>query len=90
MGSTYATGWETLGLPIVAVDLEYQERSGATSYVTTLSFSNRRAPFTGAAFQRPSVVGQPFGIASFTGADTLAPSSEGHEAPEPSSESEAE
>ena len=67
LGSTYATGWETLGLPIVAVDLEYQERSGATSYVTTLSFSNRRAPFTGAAFQRPSVVGQPFGLGGAEG-----------------------
>ena len=72
LGSTYPTGWEALGLPIVAVDLEYQERSGATNYVTTLSFSNRRAPFTGAALQRPNVVGQPFGIGNFTGAENLA------------------
>ena len=64
LGSTYATGWETLAVPIVAVTLEYCERSGATSYVTTLTFSNRRAPFTGAALQRPNMVGQPFGLNS--------------------------
>jgi len=64
LGSTYATGWETLAMPIIAVDLEYCERSGAANYVTTLTFSNRRAPFTGAALQRPNVVGQPFGLAN--------------------------
>ncbi len=64
LGSTYATGWETLAIPIIGVDLEYCERSGATNYVTTLTFSNRRAPFTGAALQRPNVVGQPFGLAN--------------------------
>ena len=61
-GNGYATGWENLNLPIIAVDLEYCERSGATNYVTTLTFSNRRAPFSGASLQRPRVVGQPLGI----------------------------
>jgi hypothetical protein len=63
-GGTYATGWESLNIPITAVSLEYRERGGATSYVTTLTFTNRRAPFTGAALQRPNMVGQPFGLGS--------------------------
>jgi hypothetical protein len=61
-GSGYSTGWESLGLPVIAVDLEYRERQGGTSYMTTLTFSNRRAPFSGAALQRPVMVGQPFGL----------------------------
>jgi hypothetical protein len=63
-GNGYSTGWEALAIPIVAVDLQYRERGGATSYATTLSLSNRRAPFSGAAFQRPAMVGAPFGSAS--------------------------
>jgi hypothetical protein len=66
-GGTYSTGWESLAVPIIAVDLEYCERSGATSYVTTLTFSNRRAAFSGAALQRPSMTGQPFGIGGGVG-----------------------
>ena len=65
-GNGYSTGWESLNLPIIAVDLEHCERAGATSYVTTLTFSNRRAPFTGAALQRPAMVGQPVGLAMGT------------------------
>jgi hypothetical protein len=61
-GSTYPTGWDSFAIPIIAVELEYRERSGATSYLTTLSISNRRAPFSGAALKRPAVLGQPFGI----------------------------
>ena len=60
-GSGYATGWESLAVPIVAVDLEYRERDGATSFVTTLAFSNRRAPYSGAPLVRPAVKGQPIG-----------------------------
>ena len=36
--------------------------SGATNYITTVAFSNRRAPFSGAALKRPAVLGQPLGI----------------------------
>lgn len=61
-GSGYTTGWESLACPVVAVELEFNERSGATSYTTSLSFSNRRAPYSGAALQRPAMVGQPFGM----------------------------
>ena len=63
-GNGYFTGWESVEAPIVAVDLEYQERYGATSYVTTLTFSNRRAPYSGAALARPAMIGQPFGLVS--------------------------
>jgi len=72
-GSTYSTGWDSFDVPVIAVDLEYRERSGATSYVTTLTFSNRRAPFSGAALQRPSIVGQPFGIAEAPAVFSSAP-----------------
>jgi hypothetical protein len=61
-GNGYSTGWSSLALPVIAVDLEYRERGGATSYVTTLTFSNRRAPYSGAALQRPAMTGQPFGV----------------------------
>jgi hypothetical protein len=61
-GSTYPTGWDSFAIPIIAVELEYLERSGATHYVTTVTFSNRRAPFSGSALKRPAVLGQPFGI----------------------------
>ncbi len=61
-GSTYPTGWDSFAIPIIAVELEYRERSGATQYLTTVTFSNRRAPLSGAALKRPAVLGQPFGI----------------------------
>ena len=61
-GSTYPTGWDSFAIPIIAVELEYRERSGATHYLTTVTFSNRRAPFSGAALKRPAVLGQPLGI----------------------------
>jgi hypothetical protein len=61
-GSTYPTGWDSFAIPIIAVELEYRERSGATHYLTTVTFSNRRSPFSGAALKRPAVLGQPFGI----------------------------
>lgn len=71
-GGTYSTGLDAAAVPIVAVELQYQERGGATSYVTTVSFSNRRAAFTGAALQRPAMVGQPFGSQdSFSLTDSL-------------------
>jgi hypothetical protein len=70
-GNGYSTGWETIDIPILSVDLEYRERSGATSYVTTLSFSNRRAPFSGAALQRPAVTGQAIGGESFVSGGAL-------------------
>jgi hypothetical protein len=75
-GNGYSTGWESLAVPVIAVDLEYRERSGATSYITTLTFSNRRAPFSGAALQRPAMRGQPLGLMDGTlGLSRVMPSS---------------
>jgi hypothetical protein len=59
---TYTTGWEAASVPIVSVDLAYNEGPGGTSYETTLHVSNRRAPYSGSVFSRPSQVGQPFGM----------------------------
>jgi hypothetical protein len=61
-GNGYSTGWSSLNLPVIAVDLEYRERQGGTSLVTTLTFSNRRAPFSGASLQRPGVTGIALGL----------------------------
>ena len=60
-GDGWTTDLESAAIPILAIDVEFRERSGGTSYATTLSFSNRRAPFSGAAFSRPAVTGQAFG-----------------------------
>jgi hypothetical protein len=80
-GHSYSVPSDWSGLPIVAVDLEYCERSGATSFVTTLSFSTRRAPYSGASLQRPAMTGQSFGgsVGSFgqSLANTMQGASEG-------------
>lgn len=54
------------GIPIISCEVIFNERGGATSYSTVLSFSNRRLPYSGAALARPAVVGQAFG-GSFEG-----------------------
>jgi hypothetical protein len=59
---SYTTGWEAAGVPIVSVDLAYNEGPGGTSYETTLHVSNRRAPYSGSVFTRPSQTGQPYGM----------------------------
>jgi hypothetical protein len=61
-GNGYSTGWESIDVPITAVELQYQERGGATHYVMSLSFTNRRAAYSGAALRRPAMTGQPFGL----------------------------
>jgi hypothetical protein len=66
-GRDFATGWESAGIPILALDLTYNERGGSTKHLTTLSFSNRRAPFSGAQFQRPAMRGQPIGAGGSLG-----------------------
>jgi hypothetical protein len=70
-GSTYATGWESLNLPITGIELAYNERSGGTHYTTTLTVSNRREPFTGAVFARPSVKGHPIGFEAPVTAESI-------------------
>jgi hypothetical protein len=51
-GSTYATGWEGLKIPVLEVELTWN--SGApTLYTTVMQVSNRRAHYTTGAFLRP-------------------------------------
>jgi hypothetical protein len=59
---SYTTGWEAAAVPIVAVDLSYNEGPGGTSYETMLHVSNRRAPYSGSVFTRPSQTGQAYGM----------------------------
>ena len=52
-GSTYMTGWESLNIPIVAVDLTWNSRS-PWHYTTTMAVSNRRSHLTTGALLPPS------------------------------------
>ena len=61
-GNGYTTGWESINCPVVQVDVDFHEaEDGATTYDMQIHISSRRAPYTGDAFVRPHVVGQPFG-----------------------------
>jgi hypothetical protein len=58
-GDVYTTGYESINVPIVAAELDFNESGDSgTSYTTTMRVSNRRAPYSGAAFTRPSQSGQ--------------------------------
>jgi hypothetical protein len=67
-GSAYTTGWESLNLPIVAVDLEWNSGSAA-NYTTTMHVSNRRAHLTTDSFLKPDrpASGSEIGIADAEG-----------------------
>lgn len=57
----YPTGWETLNLPILEVDVEWAQRQGY-DYRTTLHASNRRSHYGVGMFMRPErAVGPGFG-----------------------------
>jgi hypothetical protein len=60
-GQDFTTGWETLRLPVVAVEVEFNNSPVGTSYTTTLQLSNRRTPYDAANFLRPNVSTQMFG-----------------------------
>ena len=72
-GQGYTTGWETLqsspwpaGLPISQTQVKFKWNNSGTSYVTTLSLSNRKQRYTSDVFIRPAergqmLGGQPFG-----------------------------
>ena len=57
-GAAYSTGWESLWLPVVSLDITFQAGPEGTSYSSTLHLSNRRNRFTGDVFVRPAVTGQ--------------------------------
>lgn len=64
-GSGYTTGWEGLNLPIVDVEVLWNDGQ-ASAHTTTMQLSNRRAWMTSGDFLRPSrnPGGVPVGIAS--------------------------
>lgn len=75
--SDYTTGYEAINAPVVAVDLEFNEGGQPTLYVMSLHVSTRRAPYSGAAFRRPSQTGRDaisgfqgdFSLAGFSGSE---------------------
>jgi hypothetical protein len=62
-GSGYTSGWDTAAVPIQRCELLYHESRSATLYTTNLHVSNRRAPYSGEAFARPSQTGLSVGLA---------------------------
>lgn len=80
-GSTpYTTGWESLSLPVVSVEILYQSGPQGTSYVMNLGLSNRRGRFTADNFLRPGLKMMDFsgnGGESFGGAASNAASAGG-------------
>lgn len=69
-GSGYTTGWESLNLPVVSVEVAFQSGAEGTSYAMALHLSNRRGRFNSDQFLRPSVQAQQLGGGgSFGGAD---------------------
>jgi hypothetical protein len=66
--SAYTTGLEEANLPVVRVDIEWQNSPGPTTYATTFQFSTRKAPVSLAPFlipERPgALAGGSFGFAA--------------------------
>ena len=57
----YTTGWETLNLPVVSVEVAFQSGSEGTSYAMALHVSNRRGRYNSDQFLRPNVTGMQLG-----------------------------
>jgi hypothetical protein len=55
--ASYTTGWEAVAVPVMAVSITPNETGGGTSYDTTVTVGNRRSPYSGSIFQRPSQSG---------------------------------
>jgi hypothetical protein len=66
-GNSYTTGWESLALPVVSVEVAFQSGSQGTSYATVLHLSNRRGRFNSDQFLRPNVTGRQLGGDSVIG-----------------------
>ena len=61
-GSGYTTGWESLSLPVVSVEIAFHAgESGATSYEMALGVSNRRGLYSSGNFLRPNIQGASYG-----------------------------
>jgi hypothetical protein len=66
-GNGYTTGWESLSLPIVSVEIAFQSGPQGTSYAMGLHLSNRRGRFNADQFLRPNVTGAQLGGSSIFG-----------------------
>lgn len=71
---TYTTGLETLSLPLVSVELVFNNGPDGTSYTTNHQLSNRRGRYSSDRFLRPNILGSQLGIGgdAFGGAATPA------------------
>jgi len=73
-GNGYTTGFETMAVPIVQLDMEFHEDAeGATSFTSTLHISNRRSPYSADLFLRPNIPigGSMIGQEDFVGNDAF-------------------
>lgn len=64
--SAYTTGWESLALPLVGLDVIFQPGPTGTSYTTVMHLSNRRGRFSSSNFLRPNITGAQFGSSEGT------------------------
>ena len=64
--TAYTTGWESLALPVVSVELIFNTGSEGTSYQTNLQLSNRRGRYTADQFLRPNILGHQLGLSGNT------------------------
>ena len=74
-GSTYTTGWDSLNLPVVSVEILFQSGPQGTSYLMNLGLSNRRGRYSADQFLRPGVSHAQLGVGdtfSGTGAQVMA------------------
>jgi hypothetical protein len=61
-GVDYTTGLESTPINVASCSVEFNEDAAVgTSYTTVCELSNRRAPFTGEYYFRPSQTGSPLG-----------------------------
>jgi len=71
-GNGYTTGWESLALPVVSVEIAFRcGPEGGTNYEMSLGVSNRRGLYSSGNFLRPSIQGVAFGGESFHGASAV-------------------
>jgi hypothetical protein len=64
--TAYTTGWESLALPVVSVELIFNCGADGTSYQTNLQLSNRRGRYTADQFLRPNILGSQLGMSGDT------------------------
>jgi hypothetical protein len=63
-GSGYSTGVDSANLPVIAVEVVFNNGPQGTSYDTNVQVSNRRGRYTADNFLRPGISSNAFGVAS--------------------------